>query len=159
MAPTSEFHNMVKRIIECETKSLRERVDSLEKTIKIITDSAVKKSTPVQEYKNNFGGKNVHTEHCCIEHGCKYGENSYCPVVNGFQKQSYPCEQCYGVIPEVELVNNIYKIKNESYGINTLVISAIKDWSDSDFIEVSQSNGLADFIINRIIKEYVIIKK
>lgn len=37
----------------------------------------------------------VHTEHCCIVHGCKYGEDSTCPVTNGRKKQSYTCENCH----------------------------------------------------------------
>ena len=35
----------------------------------------------------------VHTEHCCAEHGCKYG-NDNCTVASGEKKQSYPCETC-----------------------------------------------------------------
>ncbi len=38
--------------------------------------------------------KCVHTEHCCIEHGCKYGEEDACPVWLGYKPQSYPCESC-----------------------------------------------------------------
>jgi hypothetical protein len=37
--------------------------------------------------------KNVHTEHCCVWHGCKYG-NEDCPVVNHQKSQSFPCETC-----------------------------------------------------------------
>lgn len=37
--------------------------------------------------------KDVHTEHCCIHHGCKYGDED-CPVTNGVKPQSYPCEYC-----------------------------------------------------------------
>ena len=37
--------------------------------------------------------KNVHTEHCCKEHGCKYAEDD-CPVVLGTMVQSFPCESC-----------------------------------------------------------------
>lgn len=37
--------------------------------------------------------KDVHTEHCCVEHGCKYGDDD-CPVENGVQEQSYPCQDC-----------------------------------------------------------------
>ena len=37
--------------------------------------------------------KNVHTEHCCVQHGCKYGDED-CPVANGRQKQSFSCEDC-----------------------------------------------------------------
>lgn len=36
---------------------------------------------------------NVHTEHCCYKHGCKYA-NEQCPVTLGIQSQSYPCEEC-----------------------------------------------------------------
>jgi len=37
--------------------------------------------------------KDVHTEHCCEIHGCKYGHDN-CPVVNWRKKQSYACESC-----------------------------------------------------------------
>lgn len=40
----------------------------------------------------------VHVAHCCIEHGCKYGE-AVCPVVDGHLKQKYPCELCEGTLP------------------------------------------------------------
>lgn len=35
----------------------------------------------------------VHTEHCCSKHGCKYGEK-LCTVTRGVHKQSHPCEFC-----------------------------------------------------------------
>jgi hypothetical protein len=37
--------------------------------------------------------KDVHTEHCCIKHGCKYGDNN-CTVENRHKPQSYLCEMC-----------------------------------------------------------------
>lgn len=37
--------------------------------------------------------KDVHTEHCCILHGCKYG-NKNCTVTTGKAQQSYACESC-----------------------------------------------------------------
>jgi hypothetical protein len=40
--------------------------------------------------KNKYG---VHASHCCIEHGCKYGDED-CPVVSGEIKQKYLCEYC-----------------------------------------------------------------
>lgn len=43
----------------------------------------------------------VHTSHCCIEHGCKYGDKN-CPVVNGKVKQLYYCENC-------NIENNVYR--------------------------------------------------
>ncbi len=40
--------------------------------------------------KSNHG---VHAAHCCIKHGCKYGDED-CPVVSGEIKQEYVCEYC-----------------------------------------------------------------
>jgi hypothetical protein len=37
--------------------------------------------------------KDVHTEHCCKRHGCKYG-NLDCTVAHGNKIQSYDCEAC-----------------------------------------------------------------
>lgn len=37
--------------------------------------------------------KDVHTEHCCAQHGCKYADSD-CPVASGNKPQSYPCESC-----------------------------------------------------------------
>ena len=37
--------------------------------------------------------KCVHTEHCCVHHGCKY-RDANCPVELGIKIQSYPCEDC-----------------------------------------------------------------
>jgi hypothetical protein len=36
----------------------------------------------------------VHTEHCCIRHGCEYGPGDECSVVSGTKPQSFRCEQC-----------------------------------------------------------------
>jgi hypothetical protein len=38
-------------------------------------------------------GKDVHTEHCCVIHGCKYADDN-CSVTMGKSKQSFPCESC-----------------------------------------------------------------
>lgn len=43
--------------------------------------------------------KNSHTEHCCVTHGCKYGDEK-CPVWLGIQRQSFPCEDCGNEHPE-----------------------------------------------------------
>ena len=32
----------------------------------------------------------VHETHCCVLHGCKYGDDD-CPVVNKLTKQKYIC--------------------------------------------------------------------
>jgi hypothetical protein len=39
--------------------------------------------------------KDVHTEHCCILHGCKYGNiDNECTVAEGLKDQSDACEDC-----------------------------------------------------------------
>lgn len=43
--------------------------------------------------------KDIHTEHCCSLHGCKYGEDAHCSVVSGSKPQSFPCEHCVGYNP------------------------------------------------------------
>jgi hypothetical protein len=40
---------------------------------------------------NNIG---VHVTHCCVLHGCKYGQPVKCPVCSGEHKQKYLCEDC-----------------------------------------------------------------
>lgn len=49
--------------------------------------------------------KNVHTEHCCKRHGCKYMDDD-CPVELGIQEQSYDCEDCGSELIEAK---NIFK--------------------------------------------------
>ena len=50
----------------------------------------------------------VHETHCCVLHGCKYGDDD-CPVVNKLTKQKYICEQCEeDGISEVEDIDMIF---------------------------------------------------
>lgn len=46
--------------------------------------------------------KCVHAEHCCAEHGCKYGDKD-CPVWLGYKKQSFPYTDGIGTwaMPEI----------------------------------------------------------
>ena len=48
----------------------------------------------------------VHRTHCCVLHGCKYGDQD-CPVVNGEIKQDYTCESC-----DMDGIKNIGEIHN-----------------------------------------------
>jgi hypothetical protein len=48
---------------------------------------------PIYCKTNNVKLKDVHTEHCCSEHGCKYGDDD-CTVTTGKKKQSFPCMDC-----------------------------------------------------------------
>lgn len=54
--------------------------------------------------------KDVHTEHCCILHGCKYGKEDDCTVMKRLASQSYTCETCdYYGITTLEMVRKIDK--------------------------------------------------
>lgn len=44
----------------------------------------------------------VHTEHCCEAHGCKYSQDATCTVVTGQLKQSFTCEWCDEDIEQME---------------------------------------------------------
>lgn len=71
---------------------------------------AVVAPTPVTE------GKDVHTEHCCARHGCKYGDEN-CTVASGLKQQSYPCESCDFERESVQAMLNSdpkYKVAYES---------------------------------------------
>lgn len=47
-----------------------------------------------EAWLNGFDShKDVHTEHCCAIHGCKYGDDD-CSVATGRKMQSFPCETC-----------------------------------------------------------------
>lgn len=48
------------------------------------------------------GNLGVHTSHCCIWHGCKYGDED-CPVALGRARQEHVCQVC-----------------SEDYGLQTL---------------------------------------
>lgn len=49
----------------------------------------------------------VHQQHCCKIHGCKYNEPG-CPVINEIVVQAWPCEEC-----EVDLDDDLIRIENE----------------------------------------------
>ncbi len=54
--------------------------------------------------------KDVHTEHCCLHHGCKYGDDD-CTVMSLRNRQSYLCEECAIGLDEKseERVNRMYQ--------------------------------------------------
>lgn len=49
----------------------------------------------------------VHRTHCCILHGCKYGDE-LCPVETGVVTQDFVCEDCESEgIETVEFVHDV----------------------------------------------------
>jgi hypothetical protein len=63
----------------------RERIREEEDFIAFIQKVAI--LGPEPEHK-----RDVHTEHCCSIHGCKYFKD--CSVTSGEKRQSGPCETC-----------------------------------------------------------------
>jgi hypothetical protein len=57
--------------------------------------------------------KDVHTEHCCQRHGCKYGDID-CPVILYVKQQSFMCEFCEDDImygwSMIEFINYVYDL-------------------------------------------------
>ena len=60
----------------------------------------------------------VHSTHCCVIHGCKYGDDN-CPVVNRIEIQEYPCESCNEFVEGWNLVSDFKypTIPEGKYGI------------------------------------------
>jgi len=48
----------------------------------------------------------VHRTHCCIAHGCKYGDND-CPVALGEILQDHLCEFCKDLFYQFMTFQNI----------------------------------------------------
>lgn len=46
----------------------------------------------------------VHIAHCCVLHGCKYGDSD-CPVKNSLVQAEYVCEECQELELEYDYFN------------------------------------------------------
>lgn len=81
---------------------------------------------------NNAG---VHASHCCIKHGCKYG-NAGCPVVRGQIEQEYLCEECEADdqqnLTDGEELARLYDIERKYLRLlakyNELLMQTEDDW-------------------------------
>lgn len=79
--------------------------------------------------------KDVHTEHCCVMHGCKYG-NWSCVVVNGQKKQSFTCEYCWDEFSDLwdaaQLMNEMYDKGRQS--VITVILPRVEGLPDHPWI-------------------------
>ncbi len=81
------------------------------------------------------GIKDVHTEHCCLRHGCCYG-NPECSVTTKFKKQSYPCETCEWVdkeeapLREIERLRDLLMSIRDEAGSGNPKLHKIQRWAD-----------------------------
>lgn len=69
-----DFLNEVGHLLQ--KKSAKDRIEELDE---------------IGENASNF---DVHTGHCCIYHGCKYGKED-CSVATGLKTQEGACQTCY----------------------------------------------------------------
>lgn len=57
------------------------------------TQDAVNEAKQPEFGETRGKDRDVHTEHCCVQHGCKYGKED-CTVMTGKKVQSRLCELC-----------------------------------------------------------------
>lgn len=74
-----------------------------------------------------------HLNHCCIKHGCKYGDEN-CPVVLGRDKQRYPCEDCDQEYISEYFFEETKKIFNENM-LEAIKVQFLKPIFEDDFPE------------------------
>lgn len=59
----------------------------------------------------------VHRTHCCVFHGCKYGDED-CPVETRLVKQAYTCEQCED--DGFESVDDVPTVDSPNYDLHKM---------------------------------------
>jgi len=68
----------------------------------------------------NYG---VHQTHCCVFHGCKYGDED-CPVVTKIEDQLYLCEECYTLNQEDNRYGIYKHFKGKMYELYDIVMDS-----------------------------------
>lgn len=79
-------------------------------------------------HPESFFKMNVHTEHCCKDCGCKYGD-WYCPVERGTMSASGKCYSC----SDWEFEN----MRENYHRVKTLEVSSdnnLQQYSDAELI-------------------------
>jgi len=82
---SSELASAIVKELEFELKWYEANYEIIEKEVTV-----VKKYSELQEKEDKT---DIHTEHCCAEHGCKYNDEN-CTVVNRILEQTFLCEEC-----------------------------------------------------------------
>lgn len=80
----------------------------------IAYESVFAKEFQDDKKKVEAGGSTAHSTHCCLDHGCKYGDDEYCTVMQGIERQDIMCPvstQCdtYGDYDEEYDMHSNYK--------------------------------------------------
>ena len=100
--------------------------------------------------------KCVHTEHCCVDHGCKYGEDG-CPVYLGIKKQSCPCEACSYWFEDSSMKAPIPTVSEEELNKRRKKVleQAFMEFSGRDLVKDTDKFGLSRFICPKEEKQKV----
>lgn len=77
--------------------------------------------------------KDVHTEHCCLRHGCKYGDPN-CTVENGTKPQSWDCEQCEWEFSDENSEYRLMKWLSDNGHLVGDFETIYKKWTESKYI-------------------------
>lgn len=84
--------------------------------IDVVSPEQAQKIKEVWDYEDpekphlfTHDNKCIHTEHCCAENGCKYGEENSCPVWLGYAKQSYRYWDGFSTHPIPEIPTKIFE--------------------------------------------------
>jgi hypothetical protein len=83
--------------------------------------------------------KDVHTEHCCILHGCKYRDED-CTVTTRKARQSYDCEECEG--DQVEVTDEMITRAKKQY------FETIKYWAPESLYNPEMVTDLMERVID-----------
>jgi len=81
--------------------------------------------------------KDVHTEHCCVVHGCAYYV-SFCPVALKLKNQSFPCPFCLGVMPELPFKISEPLLREDIWDQLTGIDRLAKDYHEADTKDVKE---------------------
>jgi hypothetical protein len=66
----------------------------------------------------------VHNSHCCEFHGCKYGDETNCPVVTQVTKQLYMCDECHSLEQEDKRFGIYKHFKGKMYELYDIVMDS-----------------------------------
>lgn len=86
--------------------------------------------------------QDVHTEHCCVIHGCKYGDDD-CTVTTRRKPQSFVCEYCSIILPVTT------QSKKETTFV-FLLIAAINNAVDSNLCSTEVGEEMKRWLLDRL---------
>ncbi len=109
----------------------------------------------------------VHESHCCVKHGCKYGQDD-CPVETGVTKQEYTCETCswHGIesLEQLDMARKgtPFKTLDLPFNVGDKVwatkdgISAVYGWRHKDSpIQEGRITGMTIDVFGGCVPQYV----